>query len=162
MSRYEKDLIKMNPTSGAKPVLGSLRAAARRGSGAAHLAVHVLSDPRQPPLNTLWEKAHPSGAGWVGGGGIPVSSVTGFTLVRSSSCCGGTSPPRRSCRSSLRDSPPRAAEPEPWPLTWEGKTGPEALGLRPAGSSVRVRAYTRDRKPASGITVWLFKLYLHH
>ena len=31
MSRYEKDLIKMNPTSGAKPVLGSLRAAARRG-----------------------------------------------------------------------------------------------------------------------------------
>lgn len=67
--------------------------------------------------------------------------------MRSSSCCSGASPPRNSCRSSLRDSRPWAAEPEPWPLTWEREKQDQSAGDsdRPA-SSVRVRACTGDRK----------------
>lgn len=86
---------------------------------------------------------------------IPVSSVTGFTLVRSSSRCSGASWPRNSCRSSLRASPPWASRPELWPLTWEGITGPGELGLRPAGSYVGVEACTVERELASSIIVWL-------
>ena len=146
----------MSAKSGAESVLGSPGAAARQGlkqliwlqvrspaclglaGGSCAECPHQTSSLLE---TALAKKGRP----------IPVSSVTGFTLVRSSNRCNGVSWPRNSCRSSL----PWASGPEPWPFTWEGITGPGELEPRPGGSAGGVEACTVARKLASSITVWL-------